>query len=70
MEVYDTNDYLPAPLEAPRPAPELAAEDEEVVPVVAAAAGAELTPLDPVLDIAPEYPPEVLPIEGKLLPMP
>ena len=41
-----------------------------MVPVVAAAAGAELTPEDPLLDMAPEYPPEVLPIDGKLLPPP
>ena len=41
-----------------------------MVPVLAAAAGAELT-LDVVeLDIAPEYPPDVLPILGKLFPAP
>ena len=63
---------MPAPLEAPWPADELAAEDEDVVPVVAAAAGAELTELPEleVLDVAPEYPPDVFPIDGKLLPPP
>ena len=62
--------YLPWPPEAPCPADELPAEDEDVVPVLAAAAGAELTPLDTdgELDMAPEYPPCVDPMDGKLLP--
>ena len=62
-----TTRYLPWPPEAPWPAEELPAEEDEVVPVLAAAAGAELT-LGELLDIAPEYPPDVFAMPGKLLP--
>jgi len=48
----------------------VAALEAAVVPVVAAAAGAELTLDTEGLDIAPEYPPDVCGVLGKPPPNP
>ena len=61
--------YLPwPPPDEPWPADEVPAEAPDVVPLLAAAAGDELTLDVAAVDMVPEYPPDVLPMLGKLFP--